>query len=483
MDRFIENYRKGFPFLRLAAAATPEKGIRILDEKAQREAVERYEAFNGTVVKFVPASGAASRMFKDLFEGRDILASGGSLGVDSGARRFVDNIGRFAFYAPEEFRGLSDYRIIDHVIGEGVSASGKPGLDYGSRPKGQVLFHRYEDGVRTAFEEHLVEGAMYARSSSGEVKIHFTVSPAHEAGFRKILDAVAGKYGRMFGCRYDVSFSTQDPATDIIAVNEDNTPFLKEDGTPLYRPGGHGALLGNLNAVDGDIIFLKNIDNVVHQRFLEETVKWKKVLAGKLLEVRGRIFGYLSALDRMMLEGRDDRALTDEIRKFLESEFCIVLPHVPESIYARYLHAKLNRPVRVCGMVRNEGEPGGGPFIAYDADGATSLQILESAQLDMNDPATRAMAAASTHFNPVDVVCSTVGYKGGKFDLDKYVDPETGFISMKSYEGRPLKAQELPGLWNGSMSNWNTVFVEVPLITFNPVKTVLDLLREQHQDK
>lgn len=481
MDRFIENFKKGFPFLKLVAAATPERGIRVMDESGQKEAIDRYDAFSGTVLKFVPASGAASRMFKDLFEGRDALAAGKELAQDSKARKFVDNIGRFAFYTPDGFRGLSDYRILDHVIGQGTSASGAAGLDYGNRPKGQVLFHRYENEVRTAFEEHLVEGALYARSSSGQVRIHFTVSPAHQAGFEKILRETVAKYEERFGCKYDISFSVQDPSTDIIAVNEDNTPFLKADGKPLYRPGGHGALLCNLNAVDADLIFLKNIDNVVHQRLLEETVRWKKVLAGKLLEVREKIYGYLAALDDMMASGTENAALLSDIRAFLEKEFCVTLPDVPADIYPRYLHAKLNRPIRICGMVRNEGEPGGGPYIVYDADGSTSLQILEGAQLDMNDPATVSMLKGSTHFNPVDVVCCTVDYLGSKFDLQRFVDPETGFISHKSYEGRPLKAQELPGLWNGSMSNWNTVFVEVPLITFNPVKTVLDLLRPEHQ--
>lgn len=481
MDRFIENFKKGFPFLKLVAAATPARGIQVMDGKARQEAADRYDAFKGRVIKFVPASGAASRMFKDLFEGCDTLASGKALPADSKARRFVDNISRFAFYSPAEFDGLDDFRVLDHVIGHGASASGKEGLDYGDRPKGQVLFHRYEDEARTAFEEHLVEGAMYARSSSGEVNIHFTVSPAHQAGFEKILKETAPKYEKRFGCRYNISFSVQDPSTDIIAVNEDNTPFLKEDGQPLYRPGGHGALLRNLNAVDGDIIFLKNIDNVVHQRLLDETVLWKKVLAGKLLEVRGKAYGYLVALDESMASGSDDTRLYAEIREFLGKEFCVTLPDVPAEILPRYLHAKLNRPTRVCGMVKNEGEPGGGPYIVYDTDGATSLQILESAQLDMNDSATVEMLRTSTHFNPVDVVCSTVNYLGEKFNLQDFTDPETGFISHKSYEGRPLKAQELPGLWNGSMSNWNTVFVEVPLITFNPVKTVLDLLRRQHQ--
>ena len=441
-DRFIENYRKGFPFLKLVAAATPERGIAVMDEAAQREAVERYDAFCGKVVKFVPASGAASRMFKDLFEGRDALASGKALEGGSKARKFVDNIDRFAFYSREDFAGLSDYQV--HVIGQGLSASGEPGLDYGNRPKGQVLFHRYDGEVRTAFEEHLVEGALYARSADGVVHIHFTVSPAHQAGFEKILGETVAKYEERFGCMY-------------------------------------GALLRNLAAVDGDIIFLKNIDNVVHQRLLDDTARWKKVLAGKLLEVRQKIWDYLIDLDVMMQERKDNPALLDEIRTFLEKKFCVVLPKMPAEIYPRYLHAKLNRPIRVCGMVKNEGEPGGGPYIVYDADGSTSLQILEGAQLDMNDQATVAMLKGSTHFNPVDVVCSTTDYLGRKFDLQRFVDPETGFISSKSYEGRPLKAQELPGLWNGSMSNWNTVFVEVPLITFNPVKTVLDLLRPEHQ--
>ena len=481
MDRFIENFKKGFPFLKLVAAATPSRGIQVMDEEERRAAVDRYEGFTGEAVKFVPASGAASRMFKDLFEGRDVLASGKELDPASKAHKFVENIGRFAFYTKEDFEGLTPFGVLDHVIGQGASAAGRAGLDYGNRPKGQVLFHRYDNEVRTAFEEHLVEGALYARSASGKVRIHFTVSPAHQAGFEKILQETVAKYEERFGCKYDISFSVQDPSTDIIAVNEDNTPFLKADGKPLYRPGGHGALLGNLAAVDGDIIFLKNIDNVVHQRVLDETVIWKKALAGKLLEVRSVICHYLHALDELMEAGVDDPCLLDEIKAFLYEEFCVAIPDVPYAILPQYLHAKLNRPVRVCGMVRNEGEPGGGPYIVYDADGATSLQILEGAQLDMNDPATVAMLKGSTHFNPVDVVCCTVDYLGRKFDLQRFVDPETGFISHKSYEGRPLKAQELPGLWNGSMSNWNTVFVEVPLVTFNPVKTVLDLLRPEHQ--
>lgn len=488
MDRFIENYKRGFLYPDVQAAATVGRGIQRMDDSEIRDAIDAYEAFSGTVTKFVPASGAASRMFKDLFEGRDALASGKPLEAGSKARCFVDNVDRFAFYSPEDFAGLSDFGIIDYVIGHGRSASGKEGLDYGEKPKGQVLFHRYASGdvvsgveLRTAFEEHLVEGALYARRKDGCVYLHFTVTPSHLAGFEKILEETADRYGKRFGCRFNVSFSVQDPSTDIIAVNEDNTPFLKEDGKPLYRPGGHGALLPNLNSLDAEVVFLKNIDNVAHQRFLDDTVKWKKILAGKLLAVRQKIFDYLLDLDIVMQERRDNPQLLAEIREFMERELCIVLPNIPEAIYPRYLHAKLNRPVRVCGMVRNEGEPGGGPYIVRDSDGATSCQILESAQLNPDSLEVMRMMQGSTHFNPVDIVCSFIDYRGRKMDLARYVDPDTGFISSKTYQGRPLKAQELPGLWNGAMSNWNTVFVEVPLITFNPVKTVLDLLRKEHQ--
>ncbi len=480
MDRFIENFKKGFPFLKVVAPATPKQGILVMNDAQITEAIEAYDRFDGKVVKFVPASGAASRMFKDLFEGRDILAAGGTLAADSKAKKFIDNIRKFAFFRQEDFAGLNDLELLNYVIATGASASGSAGLDYGNRPKGQVLFHSYtgtEEEVRTAFEEHLVEGAQYACGKDGKVHIHFTVTPSHQAGFEKILKDNIEKYESRYGCRYCVSFSVQDPATDIIAVNEDNTPFLKADGTPLYRPGGHGALLKNLDAIEGDIIFLKNIDNVVHQRFLDETIRWKKAIAGKLVLLRERIYGYLHALDT-----NTDAGLLAEIRKFLAAEFCVEIADMPHAELAQALREKLNRPIRICGMVRNEGEPGGGPFIISEKDGSTSLQILEGAQLDPKDPRTEELLSAATHFNPVDVVCSTVDYKGNKFDLEKFIDPETGFISSKSYEGRNLKAQELPGLWNGSMSRWNTLFVEVPLITFNPVKTVLDLLRKEHQE-
>ncbi len=475
VQKQIDYYKRGFPFLDVIAPATPSKGILLLDESSQNEVIEKYLSFakKHKIVKFVPASGAASRMFKDLFEGREILERGERLRSDSPALMFINSIHKFPFY-DSSFRDLPQLEILNKVLDE-------TGLNYGSLPKGCIQFHRYEDEVRTAFEEHLVEGAMYAICSGDIVNIHFTVSPEHLDSFKKILISVQDKYQKRFKCKYEISFSEQDPSTDIIAVNEDNTPFLKDDGTPLFRPGGHGALLHNLNAIDGDIIFLKNIDNVVNQKYINETVRWKQIISGVLIRAKERVDHYLEELDKQNVSNSPSEKLNSDIISFLDETFSITIPKIPQELLPLYLHAKLNRPIRVCGMVKNEGEPGGGPFIVYDGDGSTSLQILESAQLDHTLTETANLLSVATHFNPVDIVCSTTNYKGEKFDLNKYVDESTGFISSKSYQGRKLKAQELPGLWNGSMSNWNTIFVETPLITFNPVKTILDLLRKEHQ--
>lgn len=475
IEQQLENYKKGFPYLKVISAATPQKGILVLNEEEKNKALDVCNAFDGSIVKFVPASGAASRMFKDLFEAKDTLEAGGEVAPDSPAGKFLANIGRFPFYCPETFDGKDSKEVLGLVLTD-------KGLNYGAKPKGQLLFHSYPQEVRTAFEEHLVEGALYAKTQGSDVvKIHFTVSPEHMDGFVSLLDSVKGKYEERFGCSYQISFSTQKQETDMIAVNEDNTPFLKEDGQPLFRPGGHGALLSNLNDTVGSVVVVKNIDNVVKEELIDETVKWKKILIGTLLDVQGKVFEYLRKMDGC--EGCCQE-LCDEIEKFLDDTFCVKLPeNLPVEERCAYLRSKLNRPVRVCGMVKNEGEPGGGPYIVYDSDGSTSLQILEGAQLNTKDASVEALVKDATHFNPVDLVCSPMDYKGNKFDLLQYTDPATGFISSKSYQGRKLKAQELPGLWNGSMSNWNTLFVEVPLITFNPVKTVLDLLRKEHASK
>lgn len=456
VERQIENFRRGFPFLKVVRAASPADGIVMLDPAAADRAAARYDAARCSVVKFVPASGAATRMFKELFE----FVNEGKRG--KGIDTLVDNIRRFAFW-PE----------LEAVVPEGaddrtlVSAIVKEGLGYGSKPKGLVTFHAYPEGARKAVEEHLVEGAQYA-AHEGTVRIHFTVSPEHRAGFEALLAERVPLYERRFGVRYDISFSVQKPSTDTIAVNPDNTPFRQDDGSLLFRPAGHGALIENLNEIDADVIFIKNIDNVTTDARRGDTVRYKKVLAGLLLDLQERAFGYLKALDA----GTADLAA---VAAFVERELCVKLPAAYD---AALLRSVLDRPIRLCGMVRNEGEPGGGPFWVGNPDGTESLQIAESSQIAPDD---LPLMQSATHFNPVDLVCGVRDSKGCKFDLRRYTDPATGFISSKSSGGRDLRAQELPGLWNGAMAKWNTVFVDVPVTTFSPVKVVQDLLRPQHQ--
>jgi hypothetical protein len=354
------------------------------------------------------------------------------------------------------------------------------GLNYGKLPKGLLKFHKYADGSRTPLEEHLVQGALYAKAGDGNVNVHFTVSPEHRALFEKLVAEKAQGYAAQHNATFDISFSEQKSSTDTVAANADNTPFRNADGSLLFRPGGHGALIENLNDIDGDIVFIKNIDNVVPDRLKGDTVTYKKLLAGLLVDLQKQAFAYLEKLD----SGKYTMEELREMLQFVQKRLFCKNPEtkvLEDTELAIYLRQKLNRPMRVCGMVRNVGEPGGGPFLAYNPDGTISLQILESSQIDMADPEKKAMFEKGTHFNPVDLVCAIKNYKGEKFDLPKYVDKATGFISSKSKDGKELKALELPGLWNGAMSDWSTVFVEVPLSTFNPVKTVNDLYREQHQ--
>ena len=342
-----------------------------------------------------------------------------------------------------------------------------------------MLFHNYPDDPRTPMEEHLVEAALYA-NSNGEANIHFTVSHSHLKLFKQKVAEKKAKYEEMFGIRYHISFSEQKPSTDTIAANADGSPFRNEDGSLLFRPGGHGALIENLNDLDGDIIFIKNIDNVVPDRLKSDTTLYKNILAGILVTTQQKAFNYLELLDR----GECDREQIEEITRFVQHDLCCLrsdLDKLEGAELMKYLHDKLNRPMRVCGVVRNQGEAGGGPFLVKNADGSISLQILESSQIDKNNPDYMRMFTKGTHFNPVDLVCATKDYKGKKFNLLQYVDPMTGFVSSKSKNGKELLALELPGLWNGAMSDWNTIFVEVPLITFNPVKAVNDLLRKEHQ--
>ena len=374
---------------------------------------------------------------------------------------------------------------LDELIADGqykvvvATLLNKEGLNYGQLPKGLLLFHSYNDGMRTPMEEHLVEAARYAESNK-QAHVHFTVSHEHLPLFKQKVADKQTQYEAKYGVNFDVSFSEQKPSTDTIAVNLDNTPFRNEDNSLLFRPGGHGALIENLNDLDADIVFIKNIDNVVPDRLKEETISWKMIIAGKLVALQECAFDYLRKLEK----GDCSHTELEEMLNFLQNELSCEKHDVvslDDAALAVYLYNKLNRPIRVCGMVKNVGEPGGGPFLAYNHDGTVSLQILESSQIDKNDEVSMKMFTEGTHFNPVDLVCAIKDCKGNAFDLTKYVDKSTGFISSKSKNGRNLKALELPGLWNGAMSDWNTVFVEVPLGTFNPVKTVNDLLREQHQ--
>ena len=458
VERQIDNFRKGFPFLKVVSAASPADGIVTLSAEEVAEAVARYEAAAPAlkIQKFVPASGAATRMFKELFEFVNEDKRGA--GID----QLLENLDKFAFY-PE----LQQFVAVDAEDKAKVEAIVKSGLCYGAKPKGLVTFHSYADGNRKAVEEHLAEGAMYA-ASNGVVKIHFTVSPEHIEGFRSLLDEKLAHYEDKFGVKYEISFSVQKPSTDTIAVNPDNTPFRTDDGDLLFRPAGHGALIENLNEIDADIIFVKNIDNVTTDARKGDTVTYKKALAGVLVGLQSEAATLLAKLDA-------DDADVQNVAKFIEEKLCVKLPAEYDAVLLRSI---LDRPIRVCGMVRNEGEPGGGPFWVANGDGTQSLQIAESSQIAPED---MLLMKSATHFNPVDLVCGVRRADGSKFDLTKYTDPETGFISSKSSGGRELRAQELPGLWNGAMAKWNTVFVDVPISTFSPVKVVQDLLRPQHQ--
>ena len=503
----LDRFRKGFPDLEIDRPATIGDGIvRIPDDEEMRLTDRFHQAQKeGRVMKFVPASGAASRMFKSL---QAMLNGSGEITkehLESGdedavfTRTFLDNLKTFAFYEdlvdvlkghgthPDELLKKEEYRTLLSFVLE------EKGLGLASLPKALIPFHRYEDHRRAPLEEHLIEAIAYTQPENGHIRIHYTISPEHKEAFDRRLDSVRPRYEKG-GIRLQVETSFQKPETDTIAADPDNQPFLDDDGNPVFRPGGHGALLVNLEELKGDIVFIKNIDNVVPDRLKKITYKYKQLIGGYILTLQDKIFFYLKELERQGMGSQ----LLDEILAFIREELLITLPDDLPSLpdddmdeaqadaqrgeLVRWLFDRLNRPIRVCGMVINEGEPGGGPFVVRHGDGSTSLQIVESAQVNMEDDVQKKIFESSTHFNPVDLVCSLRDYQGRPLKLEDYRDPETGFISMKSFQGRDLKALELPGLWNGSMARWNTVFVEVPADTFHPVKTVNDLLRDEHRN-
>ena len=481
----IDNFKVGFPKACLDDAATPANGgIRTLSNSEIDHYRKMYRSLGKgqRLLKFVPASGAATRMFKDLyaFTATYFGVSGNFEREFPAVKEFLENLHTFAFFNDlkdtmqkadldiEEYLQRGDYStVINFLLKEQY-------LGYGSLPKALLKFHRYGEVQRTPLEEHIVEGALYARCTDGTVNLHFTISPEHRAGFRRKIAEVKHYYESTFGIKLKITFSEQKHYTDIIAVDEQNQPLRDENGRLIFRPGGHGALIENLNEQHADLIFIKNIDNVVPDWMKHTTVTYKQVLAGMLLDLKAKTFDYLRILDAHS----DDKTL-HKIARFAKEELNIM---VPDTYTAKELHDLLNRPMRICGMVKNLGEPGGGPFYTIDSMGRRSLQIVESAQVNHNDPQQEARFQASTHFNPVDLVCSTRNYRGRYFDLRQYIDPKTGFISKKSKGAQVLKSQELPGLWNGAMANWITLFVEVPVETFNPVKTVNDLLRKEHRE-
>lgn len=494
IEQQIENFKAGFPFLILTEAASNYHGIIQLSESEIQKYISIFEDENRkelNLLKFVPASGAATRMFKSLFSALGDLLQGKTIAevmTDKEVAVFFERLDQFAFYddlqklAANENSSIQDIsaqKILEWVLlGQG--------LNYGNLPKALLKFHQYPDRSRTSMEEHFIEGAMYAKNNSGTVNLHFTVSTEHQQAIEKLVAEIQPEYEKLLGVSFQVSFSNQKLSTDIVAVTLENELFRDKDNNLLFRPAGHGALLENLNDHDADIIFIKNIDNVVPDQLKKPTVDSKKALAGILLSLQEEIFNY----QKILKDRRPDdleSGIYAELSNFLENVLNITPPknqylQDKEELY-QYFCKKINRPIRVCGMVRNLGEPGGGPFFARNSDGSISPQIVESSQIDFNDAKQAAIAQKATHFNPVDLVCSVRNWEGKKYDLLEFTDPKTGLITIKSSDGKELKAQELPGLWNGSMSDWNTLFVEVPIETFNPVKTVNDLLRKEHQSK
>lgn len=498
VNKYIENFKKGFPFTQITKPCVINDGLHIIDESEFTKLIEVSEKASNEsrMIKFVPASGAASRMFKTLnyfnnnyekinYNNIKMLAEQG----DKEAKelyKFIQGIKRFAFFDDLKIALDKDNYDIDNLIQIGEYKEivdyllNEKGLNYADLPKGLLKFHKYnDDEIRTSIEEHLVEGANYTKDKNNQVKIHFTVSPEHLEHIQNHVDQAKVKYEEKYNVKYFVSFSIQKKSTDTIAVDLNNNPFYDNDKI-LFRPAGHGALIENLDDLKADIIFIKNIDNVVPDKLKETTYTYKKALSGYLINIQDKCFKFLKQIENNDIDEKE----INIIFNFLEKELFI---HVSDNIKNNtldlkkdFIFSKLNRPIRVCGMVKNQGEPGGGPFWTK-SENTESVQIVETSQIDLNSYNQKDLLSKATHFNPVDLICAVKDYKGDNFDLEKYIDHNTGFISQKSKDGRDLKALELPGLWNGAMADWNTIFIEVPLITFNPVKTVNDLLRPEHQ--
>lgn len=462
INRQMQLFKSGNTKIKLHAACDLNEGIHAFSQEAFATYINHFdsERQNLKICKFVPASGAASRMFQFLFENNS-----------EEKKRFLENINAFPFSPHwESAFGKSLSKNGDEAISFLLS---EKGLNYSDMPKGMIDFHRYPSGeLRTAFEEHIFEGCEYASGKDKKLNLHFTVAPKYLQYIQDHLDNAWEKYPNNKHFKVNFELSVQENATDTIAVNDDLSPYRDAEGGLLFRPGGHGALIHNLNAIDADLIFIKNIDNVLPENRAKQSHDYKKALGGLTLSLQADIH---ALLDRLM--DPQDLDVIHEVKHFIEQWFSI--GELPDG--RKDLIQVLERPLRVCGMVANTGEPGGGPFWVEQADGRVSPQIIEKAQIDLEDQDQVEILQSSTHFNPVDIVCATKNVHQEAFDLQKFVDPNAHFIANKSIRGEAIKALEHPGLWNGGMAHWNTVFVEVPIETFSPVKTVNDLLRKEHQ--
>lgn len=488
-ETLIENFEKGFPYANLAGAATLGDGIVHFSDADAQEYATLFDQKRDelSMVKFVPASGAASRMFKDLIDVEQKYDTATKKSDFAGMTKCLDKVTKLAL--ADALQGVMQKEGLDVQECAKQKAYStlakyilKPeGLGYQQKPKAMLLFHNYADGARTAFEEHLVEGVEYAKMADNTVHLHFTISPEHRSLFEAKMQEVVPALEQKYGVRYCIDFSEQMGKTDMPALDKDGNLVRNEDGSILFRPGGHGALIENLNALEADLIFIKNIDNVTTDALRGTTYLYKKALAGYLLHVQEAVSLCLHHLESLSVSESTLSRIEGFAAKMLNIRFSMT--YFSRSMRERisYLARKLNRPIRVCGMVRNEGEPGGGPYWVRNQHGHKNLQIIEASQIDFNNRFQVEMVQASSHFNPVDLICGVINYKGNKFNLKNYIDKNTGFISQKKQNGIEMTIQELPGLWNGAMADWNTIFVEVPIETFTPVKTLADLLRKEHQ--
>jgi len=492
------NFKNGFEKIHIIKPATIEDGIIKADEKSLNKFINEYnyQKDNLSIVKMVPASGAASRMFQQLYEFKDTYTGSEEDFLQFNSNQeigsmyyFFNNLHILPFYQELKDNLLERGYFIDKliekceyefIIDEILS---EDGLNYGAMPKGLIKFHSHKNSAVTPIEEHLVEAAHYCQNKKGNAYVHFTVSEEHLKEFKKHIKLNRKKYEKKYDTNFKVSFSVQKRSTDSIAIYYNNQVVRDKNGLPLLRQSGHGALIENLNEIKADIVFIKNIDNVLPDRLKPETYKNKAFIGGILVTLQDKIFEYLNLIEKSKFLTKEQ---VEEILKFCKDKLNIItsnnLYYQGSVEISETLYNLLNRPIRVCGMVVNQGEPGGGPFWVENKDKSSSLQIVEKSQIDTDDTQQDIILENSTHFNPVDIVCGIRNYKGKKFNLLDYVDKSTGFITEKTYKGKKIKTQELPGLWNGAMANWITIFAEVPIETFSPVKTVQDLFKIEHRN-